>query len=156
MSHEPYFTEDQLAARISVRKVRAIYDDNNDGASDGDAVDGLRRDASSKVDSYLAPLGILPIDPANVPDEVIRLSLDVAVALACQRHPEVMRIEWKALMDQAELELGRLRDGKTSLGPPPVPQAANQGASFQRDDGRTANCPDITPRFWDDLGDFSR
>lgn len=152
MSHEPYFTEDQLAARISKKKVRDIYDDNNDGAPDGDAIDGLRRDASSKVDSYLAPMGILPIDPAAIPDEVIRLSLDVGVALASQRFPEVMRKDWKALMDQAEEELCRLRDGKTSLGAKPIPQTAVEGGFLNQDDPE--RIADPTQRHWDRMGDF--
>lgn len=124
-----FFTKAQLENRIGKKKVKRLYDDNSDGVADTDPVNQLRADASSKVRSYLEPLGLMPGFEALVnqttgeletgkafPDEITRLALDVAVALACQRHPEVMRQDWTVLMRQADLDLKNLRDGRTTLG----------------------------------------
>lgn len=151
-AHEPYFTKAQLEARISAKTVREILDDNNDGNVDTDAVDQIRKDATSKVDGYLAALGILPLDPNNIPYEVTRLTLDVAVALAAQRHPEVMRKDWVALMKQAETDLKMLRENKTLLGPPPDPQPANQGARVG--ETITSRTRDTPGSHFEDMGDF--
>lgn len=145
-----FFTKAQLEARISAKVVRQIFDDNNDGTADTDPIDQLRADASSKVESYVAAILTLPLSP--VPPELVRLSLDVAVALAAQRHPEIVRQDWQKLMKQAEDDLCRLRDGKTVLGPPPAPIPANHGAHLV--DGDASRVDEDTQRFWDDMGDY--
>lgn len=124
-----FFTKAQLEARMSAKRVKRIFDDNADGNADTNPINQLRADASSKVRSYLEPMGTFDtivalfneetgelLSGKVLPDEVTRLALDVAVALACQRHPEVMRQDWVKLMEQCDKDLGRLRDGKTSLG----------------------------------------
>ena len=124
-----FFTKAQFEARLSKKKVARIYDDNNDGNADSDPIKQLRADASSKVRSYLEPMGIMPalealfdqesgelLDGKVLPDEIVRLAIDVGVALAAQRHPEVMRQDWVLLMKQCDADLCKLRDGKTSLG----------------------------------------
>lgn len=135
------FTLAQLQGRLSAKRVQRIFDDNNDGTPDTDAIAQLRQDASSKVASYLAPVDLAAkldalvnpktgelLDPANgFPEEVVRLSLDVATALAAQRFPEIMRMDWEKLMAQAEKDLRALRDGATSLGGQGAPVAANVG-----------------------------
>lgn len=123
------FTKKQLEDRISSKKVKRLYDDNSDGNADQDPVNQLRADASSKVRSFLEPMGIMTsivllfdqttgelLPNKVVPEEIVRLSLDVGVALAAQRHPEVMRQDWTLLMKQCDTDLGNLRSGKTSLG----------------------------------------
>lgn len=152
MDHEPYFTKAQLEARISAKTVREILDDNNDGTADFDAVEQLQKDATSKVDGVLAAIGIHSLEPDKVPYEVTRLTLDVAVALAAQRFPEVMRKDWVALMKQADADLKGLRENKTILGAPPVPQPTNQGASVGTT--RSSRVDDGKGSFWKDMGDF--
>lgn len=125
-----FFTKAQLEARMSVKRVKRLYDDDADGNADTDPVNQLRADASSKVRSFLEPMDLFTDKIAALfnqttgelltgkvlPDEVTRLALDAAVALACQRHPEVMRQDWVKLMEQVDRDLAKLRDSKTSLG----------------------------------------
>lgn len=168
-----FFTKAQFEARLSAKKVKRIYDDNSDGVADVDPVNQLRADATSKVRSYIEPMGIMTtllplfnqttgevLTNSVLPDEIIRLSLDVGVALAAQRHPEVMRQDWRLLMEQCDKDLARLRDGKTSLGggtqggvatPPTEIQGAT--ATFPADTAGTAEA-DRTSVFGK-MGDFS-
>jgi len=143
-----FFTQAQLEARLSAKRVQRIFDDNNDGVPDKNPVAQIRQDASSKVASYLEPIGLTPtlealvnlttgelLDPTKgFPEEVVRLGLDVAVALACQRFPEVMRQDWQTLMAQAEKDLVSLRMGKTSLGGQSAPEATNLGGAIRSGD----------------------
>lgn len=143
-----FFTKALLEGRLSVKRVQRIFDDDNDGVVDSDPLMQLRRDASSKVASYLEPIGLMPrlealvnpttgelLAPASgFPEEVVRLALDVAVALACQRFPEIMRQDWQTLMAQAEKDLDRLRTNKTSLGGQGAQEAANEGGAIRSGD----------------------
>lgn len=170
-----FITKAQFENRLGAKKVKRIYDDNSDGNADTDPINQLRGDASSKVRSYLDPMGIMTtleamfdqdtgelLDGKVVPDEVVRLTLDVAVALAAQRHPEVMRQDWIALMKQVESDLCKLRDGKTSLGGgtqggAATPLSEVQGATVtQAEEAVPATrCDDEQEGRWSKMGDFS-
>lgn len=147
-----------LEKRISPKSLKRIYDDNHSGNSDTDAVMQCLEDAEAKVNSYLAPLGLLPFAVGQVPREVTRLDLDVAFAYAVQRHPEAMQShDWMKLMEQAEKDLCKLRDGKTMLGEAPPDPAANHGGALfdSTTSGGTTSTSTCSPGgFWDDIGDF--
>lgn len=147
-------TKQQLENRLSAVVVRRIYDDNNDGTTDSDPVQDCLDDASAKVDSYLAPIGLLPLPGPPYHREVIRLELDVAQAYAAQRFPEIVRVDWEKLMKQAESDLDNLRKGKTMLGSRPPDPAANHGATVQADDRRVDPTVSGTGRAFDKMGDF--
>lgn len=149
----PYFTSDDLEDRLSRDVVRQILDDNNDGAADANAVDRLLKDASSKVASYLRGTYDLDAVKTNTPNEVVRLALDVAEALAARRHPEhVKGKDWEKLMRAVESDLTKLRNGVTRLDVIGTPEPAkNVGVQFASGD---PNKPELPPRFSDDFGDF--
>jgi hypothetical protein len=175
-----FFTKAQLEARISKKKLQRIYDDNRDGASDEDPVKQLRADASSKVCSYLEPMGITKkvealfdlttgelLPGKTLPMELPRLALDAAEALAAKRHPEVMRQDWVLLMKQVDTDLGKVRDGKTSLGAGwevggtavQVPQSELQGGLVgipgESPEGRRhQDGGAVSGGRWKDMGDF--
>lgn len=170
------FTKAQFENRVSAKKVKRLYDDNSDGNPDGDPVNQLRADASSKVRSYLEPMGIMPaiealFDQATgelltgkvLPEEIVRLSLDVGVALACQRHPEVMRQDWTLLMRQCDSDLTKLRDGKTSLGggtqggvatPESDLSGGAVGVPGASPEKQTGDDPCVPGSRWGDMGDY--
>ena len=151
-----YATTTDLTNRLSASVVRRIYDDNNDGTADTDPLTLLLAHASSKVDSYLAPLGVLPLT-APYPTEVVRLTLEVAVAFGAQRHPEAVRQDWRLLMEQAEKDLMRLRKGETMLGTyPSTPDPpANHGGNVYTRVEQTADQESTDFKgFFDDMGDF--
>lgn len=170
-----FITKAQFENRLGAKKVKRIYDDNSDGNADTDPINQLRADASSKVRSYLEPMGIMvKLEPLfdqttgelvagkTVPEEVVRLTLDTAVAFAAQRHPEVMRQDWVLLMKQCESDLSKLRDGKTSLGggtqgTDATPQTDVHGATVITGDSRAADSvtdEEIEGR-WSNMGGFS-
>lgn len=149
---DPLFTADQLRARLSSLAVDRIYDDNGDGNADADPLTQLQRDASSKVRGHLGPVYDTALLTPGASDELVRIALDVAHAMAAQRHPEVLRIDGYRMMEQAEKELKKLREGVTNLGIETSPEpAANQGGealSGNPDD------PEPLKRFSDNWGDF--
>ncbi len=125
-----YWSQTDLENRLSPQIVKQILDDDNDGFADVGAVARLQADSDSKVESYLRPIYDLTVVRATPPNEVKRLSLDVAVAMAAMRHPEVRRTDGPELMSMAERDLERLRTGKTRLDVVGSPEpAANVGGT---------------------------
>lgn len=149
-------TKEMFERRLSPAVVARLYDDNNDGLADYEPVLAILSDAESKVDSYLAPLGILPLtDP--YPREVLRLDMDVAVAYAAQRHPEAVNsYDWMKLMEQAEKDLKKLRSGETMLGLTPPDPPANHGGEVYNSTTSSLAAAEAgeSAGFWDDMGDF--
>lgn len=131
----PYITKADLSKRISPQVLQQIYDDEEIGAANDDAVAAVCADASSKVASYLRPIYDLAVVANSPPHEVVRLSLDVAEAYAAQRFPSYVRRDWEKLMKQAEGDLDKLRKGHTRLDVvgPPEP-AANEGGKVSNGD----------------------
>ena len=146
-----YATKVQLERRLGHAVVASLFDENNTGGADNETVDDVLADASAKVDSYLAPLGVLPI-AVPYPREIVRLTLDVASSYAVQRHPEATHLDWEKLMAQAEKDLDRLRMGKTMIGVTPPDPAANHGGEVYNNVVTQEDAE--TPSPWDDLGDF--
>lgn len=153
MAYNPLITKAQLEARLSRVLVQRIYDDNDDGDADADPVAALIRDASSKVRGRLGPVFDPETLDENTVDEVVRITLDVAVAYAAQRHPEIVQYDWEALMKQSDADLKMLRLGEANLGTnqSPPEHAANQGGRVWSGD---PNRHRTRRRFSDNWGDF--
>lgn len=148
-----YITIEDLKDRLSEQVLQQILDDDNDGDPDATVVDRLISDAESKVNAALRNLYTLPL-PTPPPNEVKRLALDVAEALAARRHPEYVRRDWEKLMSYADGELDKLSTGKRRLDVQSTPEpAANQRTEFRSGDP-TSPTPASPPRRWDDMGDF--
>jgi phage gp36-like protein len=149
----PYITKTDLENRLSAEVLVQICDDNNDGTADTGPVARLCADSSSKVAGYLRGTYDLAAVAANPPNEVIRLTLDVAVAYAAQRHGEYVRRDWGPLMKAAEHDLENLRKGLTRLDVIATPEpAGNTGGTV-----RSGNplLPEPPPKlFADGTGDF--
>ena len=128
----PFITSTQLSNRMSAAKFRRLLDDDADGTADTDAVTQLLADASGKVAGYLQGTYDIAAVTLNTPPEVVRLTLDVAVAMAAIRHPEAMPgTDGIELMKLADKDLQSLRANKTSLGVDTTPEpAANQGGEI--------------------------
>lgn len=110
------FTAEHLRRRLSPMVVQRVFDDYESGTEDAEAISQLIEDASNKVRAMLGPVyDQALLDPATAP-ELRRLGLDVAYAMAAQRHPEVLRIDGFELMKQAERELKHVRSGISNLG----------------------------------------
>lgn len=117
----PYITQSDLETRLSPAVIRRVLDDANVGAASAGAVERVIRDASAKVAGFLREPYSLDAIAANTPEEVKRLTLDVAHAYLCRRHPEVVKGDWPEMLRMADRELTNLNLGKTRLdvvGPP--------------------------------------
>jgi phage gp36-like protein len=128
-----YITITQLQNRLGAATVRRVLDDDADGVADAGPLQSLIDDATSKVAGYLVGVYSLAAIAADPPHEVVRLTLDVAVAMCAQRHPEVMRgLDWVELLKAAERDLLSLRKNLTSLDAEgaPNPQSNEGGELF--------------------------
>ena len=121
----PYITKADIEARISPATVRRILDDNNDGEADVTAVDMVIQDAQSYVDARLkGHYSPIPLnkDGGDVPTEVVRLTLDVAVAYMANRHPEYVRRDGMAMLERASKELKELQMAQARLNTDTAPE----------------------------------
>lgn len=171
-----FFTKKQLENRLSAKRVKRVYDDNRDGNADSDPINQLRADATSKVRSYLAPMGIMPalealfdqvtgelLTDKILPEEVVRLALDQAHVYAAQRFPEQWKLDWLVMQKQVDKELCDLRDGKTSLGggfqggvatPETSLHGGVVGVPGADPEAQRSNDPCVIGGKWSDLGDY--
>lgn len=125
----PYITQAELEARVSPAVVRRILDDATIGIADADAVTRIIADASAKVAGFLRESYSLDAVSASTPEEVKRLTLDVAVVYLRQRHPEFARGDWVELDRSVTRDLNSLRTGNTRLdvvGPPEPHQSVGR------------------------------
>lgn len=149
-------TQADLEARLGVQMVKAILDDDNTGNAESYAVARILEDASSKVLGYALAAGYdLAALSAAPPNELKRLALDAAEALAARRHPEVVRKNWVELDEVNTKELVNLRKGATRLDvangtgiEPPATRVTSikVGGSVEPDE--------LPDRVFDDMGDF--
>jgi phage gp36-like protein len=158
-----FFTDAQLASRIGKDAVRALFDDNQDGVADTDNLTALKRDATACVSGYMRGIYALPLEEP-VSAEVTRLALDVAVAYASERHPELTRRDWRMLWDKVRQELCDVRSGKTRLdisaATNPAIAPSNVGgnvgtmvSSEQANGTSSAEVPEAGS-FWGEMGDY--
>lgn len=113
-SPQLFIEEEDLEARVGAPTIRRLLDDNNDGETDFDPLQQIRKDASSKMSGVLRGLYTLPL-ATPIPHEVVRMTLDIAVWMLAQRHPEVVRKDWEKLKKASDEELDGLRKGKFRL-----------------------------------------
>jgi phage gp36-like protein len=149
-----FISREQLEARLGVRVVKDIYDDNLDGTADDNAIDRLRADASSKV---AARLGSYPNAFTTIPEEVVRVTLDAAVAMAAQRHPEYVRRNWEPLMTQVDKDLDAIQKAKARLDAQGSPSTATNVGGLVVVDGVRTRTGVLVPRpgkFSGGFGDF--
>lgn len=151
----PYIVQSDLEDRVSATVLRRILDDDNAGSAKPSAVTRVIADASAKVAGYLRGIYDLDVVAANPPQEVVRLTLDVATAYLFQRFPEYARGDWLALMQQCDVELKALRRGDTRLDVtgPPEP-AANTGGDVSQGNPDTFDPSSFTPTFAWGSGDY--
>lgn len=150
-----YIVQTDIEDRLSASVVQSIYDDANVGSPSANPIARLIKDACSKVNGYLFTMYAAHMSDDTIwhspyPDEVVRLTLDVVVAMAAQRHPEAVKRAWQPLMEHVEKELDDLRKGKTRLNLPtrPPEPAANSGSTFRN--GTTVNPTVPVDRFFAD------
>lgn len=162
-----WLTDGAITARLGAPRLKQIFDDDNDGTPDDAVLDQLRHDAQGWVESALiGPGSIYPSGipglaglAGTAPPVLIKIGLDAVFALAAQRHPEVMRVEWKDYVEAVDKELDRIRMGKRGLGITTTPEpAANNGGKVEADAtdcvGAQVTGLDVPRTFLDGLGDF--
>src|SRR5690606_3455364 len=97
----PFITTEEIRQRIGPVPIRRIYDDLELGQEDEAPLERLAKDASAKVASAIRAARIYSLEKIKEldesPEEVIRLSLDVAHYYAAMRHPEVLQMDFAAM-----------------------------------------------------------
>ena len=133
----PLWTLADLQARLSAETVRQIFDDDTNGAPDALNITRLQEDSDSYVKGFLRPIYDLDeIDALpSPPNELKRLSLDVAEWMACRRWPEYIRGEWKEKRDYTRAELMDLRSGTVRLDVMGSPEPAGNEGGLVTDSG---------------------
>jgi len=149
----PYWFVGDLENRLSAEVVLQIFDDDNDGEADAGPIARLQLDSDSFVEGYLR--GVFPLEAVRTvkPNQVVRLSLDYAVAQCAKRHPEYVKRDWKALEKAVTDELEQIRMGKVRLDIETSPEpGANQGGEAW--DGGSDSSVEPAKSFTCTMGDF--
>lgn len=113
-------TQADVESRISPKKLRNLTDDGNFGRPDADAVGRAITDSENRVFNGVLAAYVISapeaMTPTTAPEAMRTLALDYVVAFLAQRHPEVMRLDWKDLMTQADKDLTAIRKGEIVIG----------------------------------------
>jgi phage gp36-like protein len=128
---DPLITRAQLENRLGKVTVQRLADDNNDGVADKSVVDQLLEDATSKVRGALGPWydsATTTAENATTATELRRIALDAAVAMAAERRPTIIKLDWVEKMKQVDRDLARIANGRANLGADPPPAQRNQRA----------------------------
>lgn len=146
-----YFTIDEVVTKLG-SAAPEIYDDDNDGELDQDAILLDIEAADGEVDSWALSI----YDVADIPtaDRLMRhAAMTFFVAFAYERHPEYVR-SGKAgkLYERAEAIMQRLRKAERRLPDAAVPPANVGGEVSATTDDPDFPCP--APQFFADMGDF--
>lgn len=116
----PLISQDQLIEHVGARAIERATDDDGDGITDSEAMTRVLVDASSRVMGALrAPFDrdtLEPVAEANMPSEVVRLTLEAAQVILVKRHPGVRPdLDWVELNRALNDELRLLRSGATAV-----------------------------------------
>lgn len=151
----PYITQSDLENRISANVVRRIFDDDGDGTADAAAITRILADASAKVAGYLRTMYTLADIEASTPEEVKRITLDVAVAYLTIRNPEYFRGDGAGLLKIAVDELKALRTGESRLDVEGSPEPAENAGGLVEEGDPSLYQPDtFKPTFGWGFGDY--
>lgn len=150
---EPIITKDQLVARLGRTQFTRVFDDNNDGTADKLSEEQLRKDASGMVRGGIGLVFDVDQLTADLSDELTRVTLDVAEAMATKRRPTILKGDWNELMKDARESIKALRMGIANLGIKTAPEpAANHGVRVTSGNPDAPNC--YPPKFSDNWGSF--
>lgn len=150
---EPIISKEQLAARLGQIQFTRVFDDNNDGTADKLSHEQLRRDASGMVRGGIGLVFDVNQLTAELSDELTRVVLDVAEAMATKRRPTLLKGDWTELMKDARESIKALRTGIANLGITTTPEpAANQGVRVASGNPAAPAC--FPTKFSDDWGSF--
>ena len=147
-----YIDATQLSRRMTTTCYQGTFNDAGTGTVDTDAVAQVIRDAEAYVNGFLR--GIYPTIPVSpVPDQVMRITLDVAEAYAYQRNGTLSRRDPEVIIERARKDLVDIRNGKIRLDVDGAPEpAANQGGSARSGDPDDPDPPSSV--FLGGLGDY--
>jgi phage gp36-like protein len=149
----PYWSEEDLVARVGIDAILAAYDRDNDGEPDDDAIARLQADCDAHVEGYLRGIYDLDVVREVKPEQVKRLSLDYAEARVWRMSPPHARGDWAEYVRVIDGELTGIRNGKARLDIVGAPEpAANVGGKVFGAYG-SVDCPP-TRFFIDGMGDF--
>lgn len=126
---EPLITSEELELRLSPPNYRKVFNDWGTSEVSQKAEEQMRADASSKVRGELAnaySMDELVSTNESIGSELRRITLDVAHGMCAIRAPRIFPdVDGFSMIEQAEKELSKIRDGKTSLSSNPEAEAGS-------------------------------
>lgn len=154
-----YIVQADLEDRVSAQVLREITDDDVDETPDATVLARVIADAESTVESFLRKVynlqalrDLAGADIDDVPNEIKRLCLDLAVAYLWDRFPEYVRADGRRMRQDALDELRDLARGLRRLDDidtvEPTAQVTVQARSGDPDD------PDPADKFFMNPGSF--
>lgn len=126
-----YATQQDIIDRYGADTLYTVFDRDNDGILDTDAVTRALDDASNEIDAYL--VGRYPLPLATVPPVLKLLCADIAVYKGSTG--AVQTEEKRQRYEDAVRLLGKIAEGKVSLGLE-KPEAGGQGGAWFSSDER--------------------
>ena len=149
-----YIAQSDLENALGKSIVKAIFDDDGDGAPEPAAIAACCDYASSECDSFLRGQYGVTFPISSPPAELKFAAVDFACAYAARRRPDVVRaMGEKSWTDFREAAVEKMKRFAASLQrlPPTVATPSNVGGSTSDDTPRlTVASSDGTPN----LGDF--
>jgi len=146
-------TAENVYARISKARVDRCLNDSGSGEASQDAMETLLEDVTSWLRGNIGPVADLSVLDEQSAGDLRRIGVDRFKAYLCERAPEVMRQDAKAIFDRTDREIKKIRIGEASLGTeqPPEPLENNDARISSGNPNDTTRIP---TRFSDDWGDF--
>jgi hypothetical protein len=115
----PFITSNDVILRVGRVIIDRAFDDDGNGTAKAEALERLCKDASSRVLSAIRAARrydkVIENLKENPPEEVIRLSLDIAHYYGAFRHWEVMRQDTEEMGRAIDRELKALVKGDMLL-----------------------------------------
>lgn len=128
-----YIDDAKLSARVGAKTYAACFDDTNSGTVNAQAVAQVIQDAEAQFDGFMR--GVYPIPLSPVPNQAVRICLDLAEAYTYLRNVEAARRDPDVILKRAREEMTDIRKGfvRLDVEGPPEP-GANQGGEVHSGD----------------------
>ncbi|MGN6107798.1 MAG: phage protein Gp36 family protein [Kofleriaceae bacterium] len=152
----PYINIEDLEARVGQAFLFACYSapDGSD-AYDLPRLQRLITDATATVNSHIRGTYHMPVVGAEIPDYLVKLTLDVAQGMMGQQNPETAKYDWADMLGRARDDLRGLAKKEQRLdvteGPLAAPVNVGGGVRGGFSKGRTPR----SPVFLDGTGDYA-
>ena len=134
-----YFSQQDLEDALGKNAVKAIFDDDNDGAADAAPIASCIAYGSAECDSFLRGEYLITFPVGSAPAELKFAAIDFGCAYAARRRPDIVKalgeLPWTEFRDSAIEKMKRYASALQRL-PPTTGTPSNVGGITTVDDDR--------------------